>query len=195
MFDDYSRKNLKNLANSSAATESIFENAVDVTTNALMVITRPHQQIHVGRHFFYQTVVPALGASATKNYILRTPDEVRFAHFNFEIDVEQDTTLVITEDVTSSGEDNITVPNNNRNSAIVNTTSLSEDASSISGGTVLLTQRKGDGVGINTIGGIIRSDGEIILKRDAKYSIQITNNGGSAEKVNICLFWYENALS
>ncbi len=194
MLDDYSRKNLKNLSDSSAVTEAIFEAAQDTTTGSLSIIDIAHTLIHNGRHFVIQDYKLSLGNGASYEFVFTTPDTLRRIHWNYEIDIEDDASVVIKEDVTASGGTSITPVNNNRNSGNASTMTVVHTPSSVSGGTVIAQQRKGLGAGINVIGGVVRSDGEIVFKQNTKYSVKITNNAATAKKVNWTFFWYENLV-
>lgn len=190
MFDDIDGKNLKNLTLSSAAAEGIFDRARDDVTDSLSVLPIEHKEIHEGHHFFIQNYA-SVANGASREFIITTPDTTNLSHFNYKVDVEDDTTFIVTQGVVSSGGTTIIPINNDLNSGNASTLVWVHTPTSSSGGSVIAQQRLGLGLGVNTMGGIVRSDGEVILRRNTKYSIKITNNAGQAKKVNWTFWWYE----
>lgn len=192
MLDDYSRLKLKNLASSSSVTEGIFVGAEDPTTGALALIPIEHKEIHEGHHYFIQNYT-SVANGATYEFVISTPDSTTLSHFNYKVDVEDDTTFVLTQGVTASGGTPITPINNDLNSSNVSTLTWVHTPTSSTGGSIIATQRMGNSVGaVSVIGGSVRSDGEIILRRNTKLSIKITNNASASKKVNWTFWWYEH---
>lgn len=191
MLDDYSRLILKNLASSSSVTEGIFVGAEDPTTGALALIPIEHKEIHEGHHYFIQNYT-SIANGATYEFVITTPDTTTLSHFNYKVDVEDDTTFVMTQGVTASGGTTVNPVNNDLNSSNTSTLTWVHTPTSSSGGSIISQQRLGSSLGaVTKIGGEIRNDGEIILRRNTKLSIKITNNAGSAKKVNWTFCWYE----
>ena len=169
----------------------------DASTWTIQTIEYEHHEIHSGSHYEYDSFVD-LGAAATRDIRIVTPDTEKWAHIVWEVDVEDETAWFLYEDAVIVAAGTAIVPyNSNRNSA--NTSKLTmtyidNDGvananldTTVSGATTL-----GSGVtpvGIFTGGGDERNH-EIILKQNTTYSLRFIAN--SAGIVDYAFSWYEH---
>jgi hypothetical protein len=162
----------------------------DSATNSLQTIDYAHHEIHGGSHFYVADYTD-LGSGSTYNIVIATPNTTKWAHLVFEFNHELETTIVITEGISTDADGTaITEVNNDRNSATTATTVFTHTPTNPTGGTVIWQQRLGSG---RKEGGGSRNDNEIILKQNTKYLVAFTNNSGSASSLTNWWFeWYEH---
>jgi len=167
------------------------KSGVDSITNTLQTIDYAHHEVHGGSSFYYKDWY-ALLKNGTKEFLLVTPDTAEYAHFSYSIESVTSTVVAeIFEGATTSSDGTLEpARNRNRNVADDNTTLLYEDPTLLTDGTEIKGQILG--AGRNSAGGLSRDDQEIVLKRNTKYLIRITEQNIDATSINIDLNWYEH---
>ena len=161
---------------------------VDTRSSNLGTIDVEHKRIHNGESYYHRDFVD-LASSASRQFILTTPDTAMRVHIVFEFEFESETSVVVTEGVSTSGDGTaITELNRDRNSANTATLILTHTPTSPTGGTVIGQSQKGDG---KKAGGLTRGSDELILKQNTKYLVDITNESAGASLTNWVFDWYE----
>lgn len=159
-------------------------------TGALVTIDLAHHKVHAGYHFMFTDHVE-LGSSASKSYLIVTPNEDKFAHIWFDLVGSTITTFEFFEDTDRESSALASFGNNNRNSPILPSTWIYEDPSGGTTDGIRLHIHKG-GSSTNQARSSISTgnDEEIILKKNTKYLLKITS-GAASNLVNVKLEWYE----
>lgn len=161
---------------------------VDIASSGLKTITVPHSRIHGGMSYFHEDFVD-LGAGASRQFILAVPDTATRIHFLFQIDFESESSVTLTEGVSTDADGTaITELNRSRNSANTAELILTHTPTNPTGGIVLNNSQKGSG---KQTGGTQRGAFELILKQNTKYLISITNQAATASLTNWLFDWYE----
>ena len=168
--------------------DGITEAIVDVVSRCLAVVDIAHWRIHRGEHYEIVDYVD-LTAAGSREFIFVTPNTDVRIHFVHEISFEKESTVVMTRGVATSNDGTL-VPsfNNDHNSANTSVMVVTHTPSGVSGGTVILQHRKGDG---NKAGGLSRGENENILLKNTKYSIKITDQSAQNSLTNWSYEWYE----
>lgn len=162
----------------------------DGTTRALLTIDYAHHEIHCGDHYFVREHMD-IPSSSARQYIIATPNTVRWAHTVISVLNELETEYILTEGV-STGSDGtpITPRNRNRNATDSATVVVTHTPVGVTGGTVIATARLGSG---RNFGGEVRDTNEIMLKQNTKYHFRINNVVVSASNLaNVLFDWYEH---
>lgn len=169
-------------------TDGITNGVIDTIANGLNVILTEHHEIHEGESYYHTSFVN-LGALASRQFILTTPDTVARIHFVYEIEFEKESIITITEGVSTDTDGTvITELNRDRNSVNTTTAILTHTPTNPTGGIVIENGRKGDG---QKLGGLQRDEQERILKQNTKYLIDITNTVAQTSLTNWIFNWYE----
>jgi len=169
---------------------------IDSSTNSFQFVDYAHHEIHEGDAFMHSH----RSASATSiNVYLKTPDTDEHLHMIVIANVAGQYTLEVLEapTVTSPSGTSSTPYNRNRNSATTPTSidnaassaagKVSVDVTGISGGTTIFIGEFGTG---SKSGGEVRSDAEIILKKNTAYVFRTTT--APAASSSIILSWYQH---
>ena len=164
---------------------------LDKSTNTLQIIDRAHHEIHSGDSYSVDYKLDLPGREDADMLIV-TPDSARWAHLLYEIEAEAEIDFGIYEGtVASNNGTSIPTFNRDRNSANASTTLLYHSPAIAAGSEGLRIRSRHEGSG-KLIGGSDRSAHEIILKRNTKYLIRITNETTSSNYIAIRLDWYEH---
>ena len=172
------------------------KSGIDSATNVLEVIEYEHHEIHSGS--FYRIHINKDVANAgTFNVCFTTPNNTKWAHMIFAVDVEGQAQSELIESVTGtpttfSGGTALTPRNADRNSANTSgITNMVYDAT-ITRGTPIVLDIRVLGSG-KSQGGEARSLNEWVLKQNTVYCFTVTNQAlGATNEVNLDLEWYEH---
>ena len=162
---------------------------VDSSTHVLVTIDYAHHEIHSGNHFYVKDVQDLAG---TSNYdlIFLTPDTLEYIHLFFDFWHEQEGGFVITEDATVDNNGTPVVPvNNNRNSAHAPVLKVFHTPTNPGGGTVIYNYQTGAG---KQGGGDKRPEDEIVLKRNTRYWMRLSNKAAGNCLYDYHFKWYEH---
>ena len=162
----------------------------DEITRAMAVIDYAHHEIHEGDHFFVRDFVD-LGNSATRDILLISPNSTKVAHLTLEIDHELEGSVKLYETtVTSANGTAIPRINRKRNGSDGSGMLVFHTPTVSAVGTLLEQDQKGSG---NKFGNIAnRASEEIMLKRNTKYLIRMTNITANNNLFNWTIDWYEH---
>jgi hypothetical protein len=164
---------------------------IDVATHVIKTIDNAHSEIHDGDAFFRKDWLD-LTNGQVYDILCVTPDTARYAHIVVEFASELESNIKVYEGATASNNGTaITVFNRNRNSA-TNSTTLLYHTPTVAGGaegTNIANYKIGSS---RAVGGNEGSRLEIILKRNTKYLIRITNDTANANWFAFLADWYEH---
>lgn len=168
---------------------------VEELTDWLKTIDGAHHEIHEGDHYFCSETTIIANAE-DKIYLIVTPDNEKFAHMVFFTTVSGEATIDLLEGVTvEANGTELDVINNNRNSDKEAGLKIYHTPTNPSGGNDLLNGGARIGLGRN-IGGLSRSANEVILKRNTKYLLTISNEIAGGSNITTQLFnWYEKEFN
>jgi hypothetical protein len=159
------------------------------------IIDLVHQRCHEGRYFTHSSTHLNIADDASIDHLVVT--SATAPHMAFAVSVMADFTLTLYEDTVTSADGAAAYAfNNNRNSAVANTTLIYEAPTVTSIGTKLAETLLPAGKGGNAIGGTdgapVRTGTEIILKSNTKYLFRVTNKSGQTrEFTSVSFGWYE----
>jgi len=161
----------------------------DATTHHTVVIDHFDHSVNDGS-FFYVCDYTTLGASATADFVVTTPDTTTWAYMTMNIEGANDgVRLEIYEGTTHDGDGSaVTALNSNRNSAATTVLTIQLDPTISNDGTRIY----GDQSGQNRRTGTVGRGRALILKQDEDYLFRITSLG-AANVVSYCGEWYEHA--
>ena len=173
----------------------VLTNAVDGITTALKTIDYAHHEAHDGSYFEYVNSID-LGGAATISYVVVTPDTTKYAHFGLLVDAELEFDLTVYEGATGitngSLATNPAVINANRNVSDVHTT-LIYTGPTLGGGSKGTLIRHWHGGSGKSTGGKAGTQIELILRRNTKYWIDLTNVATPATNyISFFAGWYEH---
>lgn len=167
----------------------------DTTTRAFKIIDYEHYEVHEGSHFIYTQADTDFDIADVVELLIVTPNTTKWAHMVFDVQAALNTNVKLYEDATHTILAAQTAYNNNRNSSIVNTTTINTHNNDGVDGSLIFEAQFGisTGGGANRIagGGQSRGDREIILKQNAKYLLVVTS-GTDNSTLLIKLTWYEH---
>lgn len=169
------------------------------------IISRPsidisHQKIHEGNHFVVHAVATGVNIASPKYYIVIPPpfDSTNTIeiHIIFEVDADHGGTLDVFEDATiSNNGTELTIINNNRRSSTTSLSSVYEDPTVTTEGTLIFKERKGtSALGDVEIGEFVRDDEEFVLHPDLIYLFKFTPLADNTT-ITFELNWYDNRPS
>lgn len=168
--------------------DGVTDGVIDAIANGLNVILTEHHEIHEGESYYHSSFVDLAG-TASRQFILVTPDTAARMHFVYEVSFENESTVTITEGVSTDADGTaITELNRDRNSANTTTAVLTHTPTNPTGGTSIEDGSAGSG---QKVGGLKRDEDEKILKQNTKYLINITNNSATASKTSWVFNWYQ----
>lgn len=164
---------------------------IDGATDSLQVLDYPHHEIHAGSHFIYTDSVE-LDSAETQDYLITTPNDVKWAHMIMDRDGSAITQFLLYEGSDKIGTTPQNTINNNRNSANVSTTKIHKGTSGgTTDGTLISQYKSGAASAQSKQGSEVRNENEIILKQNTKYILRIISST-NANLVNVRLVWYEH---
>lgn len=163
----------------------------DGETYALQTIDYEHHETHAGNHFFYTDSV-TLGAAATQDYMITTPNTTKWAHFTFRGTGSAITTVQLYEAGDRTGTTGQTILNSDRNSATVSGLTIHKGTSGgTTDGTMIYTLSSGSSTAQSRQPMAAERGNEIILKQNTKYILRITS-GTASNLTNVYFAWYEH---
>lgn len=164
---------------------------VEGTTNSLKTISYSHAELHSGDHYFSRGN-ELLVRNNVKNILIVTPDTPRLAHMVVAVEGLTSTILVqiYESTVTSNNGTRDNERNRNRNYSDNNTTFIYYSPTITTVGNLLAEAKYG--AGRNSAGGGVRDVEEILLKRNTKYLVRITEQNISDTQINWGFDWYEH---
>lgn len=182
-----------------AAVDSLLDNLpIDSVSGARTSIEFAHHETHEGEHFTYSQVDADFDIADAVELLIVTPDTAKWAHMVFTIDAQLDTNVKLYETATHTVLAAQDVFNNNRNSAVANTTTVNTHNDDGADGDLIFESQFGidTGGGANRIagGGQSRAEQEWILKQNTKYLLVVTS-GSDNNVLSIKLSWYEHTNS
>lgn len=171
-------------------------NTVDLSTDATIVISAPHYEIHNGDHYELKDIVD-LAISNVRDIQITTPDTAKWAHLTFEFDSENECEWYLYRNVNIIlAGSAANVQNSHGNSAKtsglvvkhINNTSVANanDDTAVAGATIVLHGRIGSG---QRSGGHSH-DVERILKQGEDYTLRFIAT--AAGFVDYHFTWYEH---
>lgn len=168
----------------------LIEICKDNTTNSIKTIDYAHHEIHDGSAFT-ASYKADIANSANLDLLIVTPDSTKYAHFTYVIEVELETDGLLYEGVTATAGSAVAAYNRNRNSLTEPTVVITSTPTAITTGTTII--RSGHYGSGKTIGGNDRTVNELILKRNTKYLLRLTNVVTNASNyMSVRLNWYEH---
>lgn len=185
-----SRVKLSNVVGPAANGISVtFSTAVESITGALKVIDYPHHEIHEGNSFVASQQVSL--SSATRKYLITTPNTHKRAHFTFRVRSSVEANVVLYENPTDvSGGTALASYNRNRNSSTtagITVTYAPTEGGSFAAGTAIFEEHFGSGkTGADSV-----AREEFILKENEQYLFYVTTEASSGD-VSVILDWYEH---
>ncbi len=173
-------------------TSAGVEILVDDLSGAITAVDLAHQRIHEGEHYFAFRSV-AIPNAADFEFLIVTPDTIVVAHMFLSSTVSAEATIDLLEGVTTAGDGAAVLDfNNNRQSVNTSGVVITHTPAGLAGGTDLLNGGIKVGAGRN-IGGVSRNDNELLLERNTKYLLRITNDAAGANNITTVSFsWYEH---
>lgn len=167
--------------------------AKDALTGLVGVIDMEHHEIHEGEHFFIQNYTEVAGSGVLNHTFLTGAKDV---HMTFEVS-GADAGFILQTYEGATGDSNgsvLNALNNKRESLTASTITVRENPTNtaVVGATLLRASRQGTsgGVAQRTAGNVQRGN-EVILKKNTKYLIRITNLSSSANNISYGYSWYE----
>lgn len=177
------------------AVGSITNNGIDDATQTLQSISYAHHEIHGGKSYTQQDFA-TVDSGGEFNLGFTTENGSKWAHLTFEVLGTGQTEVKIYEGATLSGGTALSPPNRNRNAPDTSVMTITSNpvvsGSSPTSGTKLIAQSFGlDGTPVNTLGGGLRGDVEMILKSGTTYLLS-TRSATAGNIITGKLNWYEH---
>ena len=185
---------------SQARTTEILENSYQKQTKSLIIITEVGNEIVNGNVFGEKTLF-TLDTAGTRDVGVVTPTnkDMRFSNISISADVNY-ITLHVYEDVTFTGDNELTIINANRQSSTVSGAILYDSftvAPNISGADLIdiYATLGGTGIALTSSGGAQEGTEYKILKRNTKYLFRYTNSNGDGATILGGAAWIETDLT
>ena len=159
---------------------------MDAASAALIVLAHDRQKIRDGEAFTASFKADTALTTGKIDLLIVTPNTDVLAHLLYDIDVEGEADILLYEAVTATAGDAVVAYNRNRNSANAATVVVTSTPTEITEGTTIIRQHH------LIAGGKIRSDRELILKKNTKYLLRIANETGAANFMAVNLDWLEH---
>lgn len=166
---------------------------VDVQNNKIPTVDSVVYEIIEGNHFYHACSCEIAG-SAHHTLVFETGSkECRIV---FSIDSTTSGFILNSyEDITESGDGtDLSIINNNRNSANVSTVTLTANPTTLTTTGALLTRtyRSGTAGNVNhRSAGSLTAGNEVIFKPNSKYSLDVENMSTATNYLNISIGWIE----
>lgn len=158
--------------------------------DAITTIDFAHHEIHEGDAFTASYKVDVANG-ANLDLLIVTPNTDKRIHFTYVVEVELETDGAFYENVTATAGTAVAAYNRDRNSLTAATLVVTHTPSAITEGTTII--RSGHYGSGKTIGGNDRTVNEIILKKNTKYLLRLTNVIANATNyMSVRLNWYEH---
>lgn len=171
------------------STPGFVDVRVDAQTNTLQTIEYEHHEVHSGSSFTWSTTGD-VNSSATRAYLIITPNTTRHPHCIFTVVSESETVFYFDEKPNISGKGTaVTIYNRNRTKTTDATASIYTGPTILSNGTRLWTGQIGSG---KTTGGMDRGSSEWILASNSTYVFKVINNAGQAGWIKTEVDFYEH---
>lgn len=172
-------------------TTGVSVDQVERTTNSLRVITDSQAHLNEGDHYDYKGY-HTVSRNTSKDHLIITPNTDVLARMTIGVEaVTSSIAVQFYEDTTTSADGTVgNARNRNRNFGDDNTTEVYEDPTVTGVGTLLWSGFFG--AGKDSAGGGARDDEQIILKKNTKYLLRVTENNISDTEVNFTFDWYEH---
>lgn len=175
---------------SQTRTTEILELVKNGNGDAITTIDFAHHEIHEGDAFTASYKVDVANG-ANLDLLFVTPNTDKRIHFTYVIEVELETDGLLYENVTATVGTAVAAYNRDRNSLTAATLVVTHTPSAITAGTTII--RSGHYGSGKTIGGNDRTVNEIILKKNTKYLLRLTNVIANATNyMSVRLNWYEH---
>lgn len=158
----------------------------DSNTDTLQVIDYAHHKIHDGAAFTASFSADVAATTGKLLLLIVTPNTDVFAHLKYNFNVEGEADIMLYEAPTATAGDAVVAYNRNRNSAVAATVVVTSTPTSITEGTTIIRKHH------LIAGGSIKSDDELILKKNTKYLLSIANATGATNFTAVNLDWYEH---
>lgn len=178
---------------------------LDGMTDSFAVIDHIHHEIHDGDAFHVQNYNATVGAGGTVSISFKTPSGTKRAHMIFSFASSGSSHLTIAEGATwTTNTGTVVAPTNQLREASPGASMLLEDKTATPAYTAngVLTDATASGAGTSLrsvyifagakVGGDASHDQEIILKPDETYTISVTNDEVTNQKLILHLDWYEH---
>lgn len=161
---------------------------LDGSTQDIQVVEHEHAEIHGGDHYFACDYALNQANGATIEFVVATPNTLKWAHMDFEISTSDGAVIEIYEGTTDVvGGTALVPPNNNRNSTNTSALTITKDPTSLTAGVRIAGFLAGGG----RTAGVVTRNREIILKQDETYLFRITSLAVSND-ISWCGEWYEH---
>ena len=158
--------------------------------DAITTIDFAHHEIHEGDAFTASYKVDVANG-ANLDLLIVTPNTDKRIHFTYVIEVELETDGSFYENVTATAGTAVAAYNRDRNNLTAATLSVTHTPSAITAGNIVI--RSGHYGSGKTIGGSDRTVNEMILKKNTKYLLRLTNVIANATNyMSVRLNWYEH---
>lgn len=163
---------------------------VEPTTDSLKTISYSQAKLHLGDHFYFRDHYTVIKGGALRVLVV-TPDTDHLAHMTIGLNATNSAIVAeLFENPITSNDGALAVPRNRNRNYTDNNTTLLYDAPTVTNpGSLVVSGYAGAG---RNVGGGVRDTEEIILKRNTKYLIRVTEQDVVATPVNINLDWYEH---
>jgi len=179
--------------------EEFYYPLIDRSSRSDTNIDLNHHEIHEGDHFFVAEYI-TLGNVAVANFVLEVG--AKDVHFVFAVWSDLAGFIVQTYEAITASADGTVIPilNNCRPlKSIVSLATLRQDPATIGSivGLVRLRNSKvgsGGNASSRVAGSLQRSD-EVVLTKNTKYLLRITNLSTSNNDINYAMAWYEQNIA
>lgn len=159
---------------------------VNAASNALLVVDEALQRIQEGKAFTASFAADVGATTGTLDLLIVTPDSDVEAHLKYKVDVEAETHIALYEDVTATAGDAVVEYNRNRNSAAAAAVVVSSTPTAVTAGSTIVRQT-------HLVGGRVADSGDvIILKKNKKYLLRLSNITGAVNYMSANLDWVEH---
>ena len=162
--------------------------SVDAIFNALRVIDASEASLTDGDAFSL-SISAAKDSTETYEVRFQTPNSMTETHMLLDFSGVLETAVALYETTTKThaAGSALTPVNRNRNSSETSAATVCHTPGGAGDGTLIFSETFGAG---KKIGGRVRSDSEVILKRNTAYLLRLTSNANN-NTVNALMSWYE----
>jgi hypothetical protein len=173
------------------SSEDIRTVRIDRSTRAVTNIPYDHYETHAGKLFYLATYNDALGAAASINIAVTTPDTTQEQHLEIFFSGTGEFLGEFLEGATVSEGSDVTPANKHRRSANTSNVAAKIGVTVADAGTLIERTYLGGGSGSGAHGGADRGTAEWVLDRNTTYLFRLTSQAADNE-VQIELIWYEH---
>lgn len=170
----------------------------EVTGPETVIVNNEESRGHEGKLFVSDKVTESVANSATVDILLVT--DGLDSHLVSAVSAGGDVYVELFEDVVVSSNGTEIVPINvNRNSSLTSLIKTYHTPTISSTGTQLRKVYLSGGGGGNSQGvlgaGLARPNTEIVLKKNTKYLLRVTNKSGQAKTIGVEVMFYEKSIN